>query len=160
MAITYSPTFAVPSAWRGLTSLFGMGRGGSPALSPPCFLGLLSRSRSLVRPCRGRATATRCDAVWRNHCSGTQTFVKRPLAGCSLVEVLNLSNGSLCLFVFVRRWRALCAHACRTLSFQEWLRAISTARLRTSPPLHLPPIYVVVFNGPIMETSSCGWLRA
>ena len=34
-AVTYSPTFAVPSAWRGLTSLFGMGRGGTPALSPP-----------------------------------------------------------------------------------------------------------------------------
>ena len=34
-AVTYSPTFAVPSAWRGLTSLFGMGRGGAPALSPP-----------------------------------------------------------------------------------------------------------------------------
>ncbi len=29
-AVTYSPTFAVPSAWRGLTSLFGMGRGGTP----------------------------------------------------------------------------------------------------------------------------------
>ena len=34
-AVTYSPTFAVPSAWRGLTSLFGMGRGGAPALLPP-----------------------------------------------------------------------------------------------------------------------------
>ena len=34
-AVTYSPTFAVPSAWRGLTSLFGMGRGGAPALWPP-----------------------------------------------------------------------------------------------------------------------------
>ena len=32
LAATYSPTCAVPSAWRGLTSLFGMGRGGSPAL--------------------------------------------------------------------------------------------------------------------------------
>ena len=33
-AATYSPTFssAVPSALRGLTSLFGMGRGGSPVL--------------------------------------------------------------------------------------------------------------------------------
>ena len=34
-AVTYSSAFAVPSAWRGLTSLFGMGRGGAPALSPP-----------------------------------------------------------------------------------------------------------------------------
>ena len=31
-AATYSPTFAVPSALRGLTSLFGMGRGGTPSL--------------------------------------------------------------------------------------------------------------------------------
>jgi hypothetical protein len=34
-AATYSPTFAVPSALRGLTSLFGMGRGGTPSLKPP-----------------------------------------------------------------------------------------------------------------------------
>ena len=32
MAATYSPTFAVPSAQLGLTSLFGMGRGGTPTL--------------------------------------------------------------------------------------------------------------------------------
>ena len=31
-AATYSPTDAVPSARRGLTALFGMGRGGTPAL--------------------------------------------------------------------------------------------------------------------------------
>ena len=31
-AATYSPTFAVPSAQLGLTSLFGMGRGGTPTL--------------------------------------------------------------------------------------------------------------------------------
>ena len=31
-AATYSPTCAVPSALRGLTSLFGMGRGGTPSL--------------------------------------------------------------------------------------------------------------------------------
>jgi hypothetical protein len=34
LAATYSPTFcsAVPSAQEGLTSLFGMGRGGTPPL--------------------------------------------------------------------------------------------------------------------------------
>ena len=31
-ATTYSPTIAVPSALAGLTSLFGMGRGGTPPL--------------------------------------------------------------------------------------------------------------------------------
>ena len=30
LAASYSPTFAVPSAQTGLTSLFGMGRGGTP----------------------------------------------------------------------------------------------------------------------------------
>ena len=34
-AITYSPAFAVPSALQGLTSLFGMGRGGALVLSSP-----------------------------------------------------------------------------------------------------------------------------
>ena len=34
-AVTYSPTFAVPSALSGLTSLFGMGRGGALTLLPP-----------------------------------------------------------------------------------------------------------------------------
>ena len=31
-ATTYSPTIAVPLALSGLTSLFGMGRGGTPTL--------------------------------------------------------------------------------------------------------------------------------
>jgi hypothetical protein len=31
-ATSYSPTVAVPSAQAGLTSLFGMGRGGAPPL--------------------------------------------------------------------------------------------------------------------------------
>ena len=32
---------AVPSALTGLTSLFGMGRGGSPSLLPPLFIALM-----------------------------------------------------------------------------------------------------------------------
>ena len=35
LAATYSPTNAVPSALTGLTSLFGMGRGGALSLKPP-----------------------------------------------------------------------------------------------------------------------------
>ena len=34
-AATYSPTNVVPSALTGLTSLFGMGRGGALSLKPP-----------------------------------------------------------------------------------------------------------------------------
>ena len=37
-AATYSPTCAVPSARSGLTSLFGMGRGGALTLLPPEYL--------------------------------------------------------------------------------------------------------------------------
>ena len=44
-AVTYSPDFSVPSARRGLTSLFGMGRGGSPALLPPFLLRFASVGR-------------------------------------------------------------------------------------------------------------------
>ena len=42
---------------------------------------------------------------------------------------------------------------------QESFRVISTARLRTSPPVHLPPIDVVVCNDPngdlILRLASC-----
>ena len=37
-AATYSPTCVVPSALKGLTSLFGMGKGVSPSLWPPLNL--------------------------------------------------------------------------------------------------------------------------
>ena len=37
-------------------------------------------------------------------------------------------------------------------SRQESFRVISTARLRTSPPVHLPPIDVVVCNDPIRRS--------
>ena len=51
---SYSPTFAVPSARRGLTSLFGMGRGGTPVLSPPYFFRFrdVRRIVALVPPVR------------------------------------------------------------------------------------------------------------
>ena len=48
----------------------------------------------------------------------------------------------------------------RLLACLGKLRAISTARLRPLLTLHLPPINVVVFNGPYDEILSCGWLRA
>ena len=53
-------------------------------------------------------------------------------------------------------------HACtyfRAFARQESFRVISTARLRTSPPVHLPPIDVVVCNDPqgdlILGLASC-----
>ena len=50
-AVTYSPDFSVPSALRGLTSLFGMGRGGTLALWPP-YLFLFSVSHLSDRRCK------------------------------------------------------------------------------------------------------------
>jgi hypothetical protein len=35
--LSHTPAHAVPSAYRGLTSLFGMGRGVTPWLKPPKF---------------------------------------------------------------------------------------------------------------------------
>ena len=47
----------------------------------------------------------------------------------------------------------------RAIARQESFRVISTARLRTLPPVHLPPIYVVVCNDPngdlILRLASC-----
>ena len=40
------------------------------------------------------------------------------------------------------------ARDCARGALQENFRVISTARLRTLPPVHLPPINVVVFNDP------------
>ena len=45
-AVTYSPDFSVPSARRGLTSLFGMGRGGTLVLWPPYFISFSARQLS------------------------------------------------------------------------------------------------------------------
>ena len=42
-AVTYSPDFSVPSARRGLTSLFGMGRGGTLVLWPPYSISFSAR---------------------------------------------------------------------------------------------------------------------
>ncbi len=50
-AVTYSPDFSVPSARRGLTSLFGMGRGGTLVLWPPYSLFLSPSGNSLPALC-------------------------------------------------------------------------------------------------------------
>ena len=47
----YSPDFSVPSARRGLTSLFGMGRGGTLVLWPPYSLFLFPSGNSLPALC-------------------------------------------------------------------------------------------------------------
>ncbi len=58
----------------------------------------------------------------------------------------------------VSPWDALLSALRLCLCERVW--AISTARLRTLPHVHLQPIDVVVFNGPYMEILSWGGLRA
>ena len=131
-AVTYSPTFAVPSAWRGLTSLFGMGRGGAPALSPPLSFCLCPAS---------------CTAV-HDRCVSGKTAVSDLEAYTRTVS--NLSRLALLL-------ASLC---CRGAEPRERVRAISNARLCALLHLHLRPINVVVYNDPNVEILSWGGLRA
>ena len=43
------------------------------------------------------------------------------------------------------------------LAGTQRLRAISTARLRASPPVHLPPINVLVSDGPVRPHLAAGF---
>ena len=123
-AVTYSPTFAVPSAWRGLTSLFGMGRGGAPALSPPWSFAFVLRH---APPCMtGVSQERRRSVTWKR----TQDVV---------------SNLSRLAFLIA----SLC---CRGAEPRERVRAISNARLCALLHLHLRPIYVVVYNDPMWRS--------
>ena len=131
-AVTYSPTFAVPSAWRGLTSLFGMGRGGAPALSPPLSFCLCPAS---------------CPA-WHDRCVSGKTAV-------SDLEAYTRTVSNLSRLAFLIS--SLC---CRGAEPRERVRAISNARLCALLHLHLRPIYVVVYNDPNVEILSWGGLRA
>ena len=101
---------AVPSARPGLTSLFGMGRGGTPGPKPPNV-----RIERVIGAQKRRSAA--------------QEIMKR-----------------------------LRKAACRgTRHGRQSRRAISSARLRTSPPLHLRPIDVVVCDGPVRPNLAEGF---
>ncbi len=124
-AVTYSPTFAVPSAWRGLPSLFGMGRGGTPALSPPKML--FHRSVLIAFALR------------------LPTYKVGKSDDGS--EYNSLQSCVMCILPF------LCdCYFLQGITLQERVRAISNARLWTLLPLHLRPIYVVVFNDPMWRS--------
>ena len=131
-AVTYSPTFAVPSAWRGLTSLFGMGRGGAPALSPPLSFCLCPAS---------------CTAV-HDRCVSGKTAV-------SDLEAYTRTVSNLSRLAFL-----IASLCCRGAEPRERVRAISNARLCALLHLHLRPINVVVYNDPNVEILSWGGLRA
>ena len=91
--------------------------------------------------CRG------CDDLKRP--SGERYYAKTFIAIPFLRPSEYLSSPSLQLYLSANPSR----HAPRG-SRQESFRVISTARLRTLPPVHLPPINVVVCNDPNKEILS------
>ena len=109
---------AVPSAQRGLTAVFGMGTGVSPALWPPATsCGDASYRQSRIR---GGAEVRRTRRVARG------------APGIHLMK----SNSFMVVGTGVRGGTGQAA------------RALSTARLHGLPRFHLPPINVVVSHGP------------
>ena len=96
---------SVPSAQAGLTSLFGMGRGGSPPQWPPQY------------------------KSWKSESPETTLVLRNSLSTSSLSD----DYFSFILGLYVP---------------EEGSRDISTGRLRTSQPVHLPPINAVVSRVP------------
>ena len=127
-----------------------MGRGGTLTLSPPGSL--LGRRGSRRRRDRGRpSTGTHRTPEIRRRVSRLpqSPFLKQrqrspePGGHGGRSAVLTPRRGLLARGARVRS---------RAHRAQESPRVISTARLRTSPPLHLPPIDVVVFNDPLTRS--------
>ena len=130
-AVTYFPTFAVSSAWQGLTSLFGMGRGGALTLWPPWSLAGRMPSGSTepdIRRYGGRQRGGAGNGFTDSQSAGRMRPRGADGGGFPSYATRGLSFGA-------------CA--------PERVRAISTAWLCASPRLHLRPIYVVVSDGPI-----------
>ncbi len=145
---------AVPSAQRGLTAVFGMGTGVSPALLSPT----IGRSRegawlethhgpplaplALVREVQGvlpsrvhlrsvaptgplRSGGPLPPSLRARPCPGLSFLVLRPAFWCVLLPECQTGRGA-----------------------GQASRGISTARLHVSPRFHLPPINVVVSYAP------------
>ena len=102
--LSHSVSRAVPSARRGLTTVFGMGTGVALAPLPPARAAPAERVDRLVNS--GAGSGRSC--AWGS-------------ARCGVLD----NSGD-----------------------DQAARAISTARLRRSHALHLPPINVLVSNGP------------
>ena len=115
-----------------------MGRGGTLTLSPPSSLQTrLKRARMGTRHRPGQPEYS--ESFTR---TGARSF-RAQLKGSPL-------TGDFLFFTCI---------SYGGLHRRESFRAISTARLRTSLPVHLPPIYVVVCNDPIgdliLRLASC-----
>ena len=118
-AVTYFSTFAVSSAWRGLTSLFGMGRGGAPALWPPwCFFSA-SAALCFARP------AALCGwkkGVWKRNRDVNATNLACSVSAAAVQQVSVTASGAVGR---VRRRTGLSWGACAP----ERVWVISIARL-------------------------------
>ena len=102
-AVTYSPDFSVPSARRGLTSLFGMGRGGTLVLWPPYSLFLFPPGNSLPALCdknhRLEANALHSSSIRRDFVavSFDRCFFSRPPFRGAFAESFRvISTARLC----------------------------------------------------------------
>ena len=71
-AATYFPTLsgAVTSALKGLTSLFGMGRGGSPSLRPPITLCISSKGYTLFLKMTARDKSSKMSKLLKREAFG------------------------------------------------------------------------------------------
>ena len=122
-----------------------MGRGGTLTLSPPWCLspdgpdsgpGVVSGGHRRGTLAPGGTSASRKPGTGTGHMHGTDLMTRARR---------HKRRGST--FFLAGTARPLTRDAGRNPP-RKRLRAISTARLRTSPPVHLPPINVVVFNDP------------
>ena len=81
-------------------------------------------------------------------------FTRKPLARLNRSKSLSIEPARFASYFTIHT-----PTTCGSRSLQESFRVISTARLRTLPPVHLPPIYVVVCNDPkgdlILRLASC-----
>ena len=91
-------------------------------------------------------------------CRGCDILKKKPSGERSAGKILRLLESETSTGKNRSRPENACLVSSR-LRAQESFRVISTARLRTLPPVHLPPIYVVVCNDPngdlILRLASC-----
>ena len=110
----------------------------------------------LFQPLPGIGLPGGCDDLKRP--SGERSHAKtlpRLHCGSRVLEPRFFSSNCMHCISLAHRRRTSMRADCDRESF----RVISTARLRTLPPVHLPPIYVVVCNDPkgdlILRLASC-----
>ena len=123
-ATSYSPTHlarAVPSGLKGLTTVFGMGTGGTPSLQSP-------------KTCRARHASPLPNIDGNHFATG-----HRPLATGHLL----FHAAPPLAFTLATAYSAI-----QGKFYGQAERAISNGQLNWLPSFHIRPINVVVFHGP------------